>query len=449
MSLFQRLWRLVLSWFGWNPEVTRPILAEVMKEDELKITDPEIRNPEVMCPRLAEVMKEEKLKMTENEALTIYKVPFREELNLPEEMIVRKVFGEPGQFEDKVVLLVGATGAGKTTLVNAMANYIMGVKWEDDFRFKIPVDDHLKNYITVYTFYPMDGSALRYKLTVIDTPGFGSPEGLKGDKTIAKQVEALFKMSQASGIDHLNGIGIVIESEPKCLAPVQEYILASILSIFDISQNIFTIFTFAEEEKPPVIKEIKNRVIAENDKYFKFNNSALFAAKEETDESTAEVLWKMNLLSFQAFFSEFARVESVHFDLAKEVVEERNELQTLLDGLNKEFTKGLDKIEEIREEERRYMNKIQDCIGRLHHTALSPNPILNLDLLEKLVDSEKETADDGWEQRTEYLEEAKSHAEIVSNKKHRLAKIAIREELKIKDGDNEAISTYKLPMKEN
>lgn len=364
MSLFQRLWRLVLSWFGWNPEVTRPILAEVMKEDELNITDPEIRNPEVMCPRLAEVMKEKELKMTENEdeALTIYKVPFREELNLPEEMIVRKVFGEPGQFDDKVVLLVGATGAGKTTLVNAMANYIMGVKWEDDFRFKIPVDDHLKNYITVYTFYPMDGSALPYKLTVIDTPGFGSPEGLKGDKTIAKQVEALFKMSKASGIDHLNGIGIVIESEPKCLAPVQEYILASILSIFDISQNIFTIFTFAEDQKPPVIKEIKNRVIAENDKYFKFNNSALFAAKEENDESTAEVLWKMNLLSFQAFFSEFARVESVHFDLAKEVVEERNELQTLLDGLNKEFTKGLDKIEEIREEERRYMNKIQDCI---------------------------------------------------------------------------------------
>ena len=450
MSLFQRLWRLVLSWFDWNPEVTRPILADVMKEDELKITDPEIRNPEVMCPRLAEFMKEEELKMTDNEdeALTIYKVPFREELNLTEEMIVRKVFGEPGQFEDKVVLLVGATGTGKTTLVNAMANYIMGVQWEDDFRFKIPVDDHLKNYITVYTFYPMDGSALPYKLTVIDTPGFGSPEGIKGDKTIAKQVEALFKMSQASGIDHLNCIGIVIESEPRCLAPVQEYILASILSIFDISQNIFTFLTFAEEQKPPVIKEIKNRVIAENDKYFKFNNSALFATKEENDESTAEVLWNMNFLSFQAFFSEFARVESVHFDLAKEVVEERNELQNLLDGLNKEFTKGLDKIEEIREEERRYMNKIQDCIGRLHHTALSPNPLLNLDLLEKLVDSEKETADDGWEQRIQYLEEAKSHAKIFLNKKHRLANIAKREELKIKEGDSEVISTYKLSMKE-
>ena len=94
---------------------------------------------------------------------------------------------------------------------------------------------------------------------------------------IAKQVVALFKMSQASGIDHLNGIGIVIQSESKCLAPIQEYILASILSIFDISQDIFTILTFSEEQKPPFIRELKNRVIAENDKYFKFNNSVLFA----------------------------------------------------------------------------------------------------------------------------------------------------------------------------
>ena len=368
MSLFQGLWRLVLSWFGWNPKVTRPRLAEVMKEEELKITD------------------------NEDETLTIYKVPFREDLKLLEEMIVRKVFGEPGEFEDKVVLLVGATGAGKTTLVNAMANYIMGVQWEDDFRFRIPIDDHPKNYITVYTFYPMDGSALPYKLTVIDTPGFGSPQGLKGDKMIAKQVEALFKMSQAIGIDHLNGIGIVIESEPKCLAPVQEYILASILSIFDISQNIFTILTFSDEQKPPVISELKNSVIAENDNYFKFNNSALFAGKEENDESTAEVLWKMSFLSFEAFFAEFARVESVHFDLAKEVVEERNQLQTLLDGLNKEFTKGLDKIEEIREEERRYMNKIQNCIGRLDHIALSRSPVLNSDLLGKVFDSEKKNS---------------------------------------------------------
>lgn len=32
-------------------------------------------------------------------------------------------------------MLVGATGSGKSTLVDCIANYIMGVSFEDPFRF--------------------------------------------------------------------------------------------------------------------------------------------------------------------------------------------------------------------------------------------------------------------------------------------------------------------------
>lgn len=32
-------------------------------------------------------------------------------------------------------MLVGATGSGKSTLVDGIANYIMGVSFEDPFRF--------------------------------------------------------------------------------------------------------------------------------------------------------------------------------------------------------------------------------------------------------------------------------------------------------------------------
>ena len=80
----------------------------------------------------------------------------------------------------KIFMLVGATGVGKTTLINGMANYILGVQWDDDFRFKLIDEpnsqDQTKSQtscITAYTFYKEKGSLLPYTLTVIDTPGFG------------------------------------------------------------------------------------------------------------------------------------------------------------------------------------------------------------------------------------------------------------------------------------
>lgn len=39
--------------------------------------------------------------------------------------------------EAKTILLVGATGSGKSTLVDGIVNYLMGVKFDDPFRFTL------------------------------------------------------------------------------------------------------------------------------------------------------------------------------------------------------------------------------------------------------------------------------------------------------------------------
>lgn len=39
-------------------------------------------------------------------------------------------------------MLVGATGSGKSTLIDGFANYLFGVNWEDDFRFTLVDLEH-------------------------------------------------------------------------------------------------------------------------------------------------------------------------------------------------------------------------------------------------------------------------------------------------------------------
>lgn len=38
---------------------------------------------------------------------------------------------------EKTIILVGATGSGKSTLIDGMINYIVDLAWEDDFRFSL------------------------------------------------------------------------------------------------------------------------------------------------------------------------------------------------------------------------------------------------------------------------------------------------------------------------
>lgn len=279
-------------------------------------------------------------------------------------MIVRKYVGSPDNVvrggTEKVLMVVGATGAGKTTLINGMVNYILGVQWKDDFRYKLVVEDDKVSQansqtkdITAYTFYPMKGSAVPYTFTIIDTPGFGDTEGLERDRLITDQIKEFFSIPPPDGIDHLDGIGFVTQASLARLTPTQEYIFDSILSIFgnNVANNIFMLVTFADGQKPPVMDAIAKANIP-SQKYYKFNNSALFADNtEETDESFDAMFWKMVVRSFKTFFTEFEKAGSVSLQLTQEVLKEREQLQNLIEGLTPQITKGLSKIEEMRQEE--------------------------------------------------------------------------------------------------
>jgi predicted GTPase len=255
----------------------------------------------------------------------------------------------------KVLMVVGATGAGKSTLINAMVNYIFGVQWEDDFRFKMIVEaasaDQSKSvtkWITAYTIPAQNGSPVPFTLTIIDTPGFGDTEGIERDKHIVKQVKELFGKRGRGGIDQLHGIGFVAQAALARLTHTQRYIFDSILAIFgkDVGKNVFMMVTFADGQKPPVLDAVEASKIA-YDTAFKFNNSAIYCETQSKQNQFDRLFWEMGMNSLEVFFASLARMPAISLTLTQQVLHERERLEAIMKGLQSQIQKGLEKIETL------------------------------------------------------------------------------------------------------
>ena len=272
---------------------------------------------------------------------------------------------------NRVLMVVGATGAGKSTLINGIVNYILGVKWEHKFRFKLIADEVSKSQahsqtqnVTAYTFYWHQGSPLDYTLTVIDTPGFGDTEGLERDHKITANIREFFSIEGEKGIEVLDSIGFVTQASSARLTPTQKYISDSILSIFgkDIKNNIFIMTTFADGADPPVMNAIKEAGIPYAE-FFPFNNSALFANSEFT-----KMFWQMGYSSFEKFFAHFAIADTVSLQMTRLVLEKRRQLQIIIQGIQPQIHAGLSKMDEIEQEERILKARESDILANKDFT---------------------------------------------------------------------------------
>ncbi|KAL7386036.1 hypothetical protein ABVT39_003220 [Epinephelus coioides] len=322
--------------------------------------------------RLADAVKEKStLQKSETGSLPVYKVPLkREQINVTG--CKRFSFGKEVTKPNRTIMVLGATGAGKSTLINGMINYILGVQWEDSYRFKLVDEDQSKSQahsqtseVTVYKLNHQEGFKIEHSLTIVDTPGFGDTRGIERDREITEQLRNLF--SAELGVSHIDAVCFVVQAASARLTPTQKYVFDSVLSIFgkDIAENIRVLVTFADGKKPPVLEAIKAsgvpcpKTTEGQPLHFKFNNSALFAdnkssaedgmSEDDEDGSFDKMFWDMGTKSMKRFFAALNVMDTKSLTMTKDVLRERKQLENSVENLQKQVRVGLAKLEELKE----------------------------------------------------------------------------------------------------
>ncbi|XP_051899565.1 uncharacterized protein LOC127585890 isoform X1 [Pristis pectinata] len=327
---------------------------------------------------------------------SIYKLKLQKEVFHQSRHFVKCSFGKRNiKCSMKTIMVLGATGSGKTTLINGMINYILGVEWTDNFRYTLIHEETGKSqaesqtsYITAYQLHHQEGFKIDYSLTIIDTPGFGDTRGISQDEQITDNIREFFTSPQ--GVDQIDAVCFVVQASLARLTHTQKYIFDSILSIFgkDIAESIHVLVTFADGQHPPVLQALQVAEVPctkdENGRpvHFKFNNSAIFAQRpasgnstnmgsfdnsgdtEEDDDNFDAMFWKMGENSMKKFFQALTTMKAKSLRLTREVLKERQQLEVAVEGLQIKIRVGLTKLEELR--------KTQQVMNQ-HQTDLDAN----------------------------------------------------------------------------
>ncbi|KAL0189914.1 hypothetical protein M9458_017013, partial [Cirrhinus mrigala] len=276
---------------------------------------------------------------------------------------------------NKTVLLVGETGAGKTTLINTMVNYILGVKFEEEKWYEITEEaagDQSESQTSEITMYEVFSMKSPMSLIIIDTPGYGDTRGLDKDLEVAENLSALFQSKD--GVCEVDAVCFVIQAAKNRLSDRQHYIISSILSLFgkDIVNNIVFLITHSDGLPPQnVLSGIKKaRIPCRQDKndqpvYFLFNNRQTEGRHTKERHIRAQRdAWEDSMDGMKNFFQSLNEMNRRSLELTSDVLIERIQFEASICNLQLRIQEKELKIAEKRQIQEAMMQnkeKIEEC----------------------------------------------------------------------------------------
>ncbi|XP_036438818.1 uncharacterized protein LOC118816508 [Colossoma macropomum] len=285
--------------------------------------------------------------------------------NLDKDGKIRKwTFGQKfANMKNRTVLMVGETGTGKTTLINTMVNYFLGVKFEDKVWFEITEEEkraQTESQTSAVTVYEIISEEKLSSLTIIDTPGYGDTRGIDKDTEIARNLRDLFL--HGTGVKDLDAVCLVLKSTQNRISENQRYIFEAVLSLFgkDI-EDIIVLFITHSDGGPPtnVLEAIKTEKIPcchddENEPvHFLFNNRQ---SEKQTKkyEHVLKSSWEMAASSFGEFFEFLKSRERRSLTMTVRVLNERMQLEACVESLKERI--------KYREAKQSELTQVQDTL---------------------------------------------------------------------------------------